>query len=132
MNATSDALSLIGRIFLAVIFLVSGFGKVGGFQDLIGAIASKGFPMSQVFAVATIAIELGAGLMLVFGWKARWAAFLLAVFTAIVTYFFHNFWAALEAEKMMQQIQFMKNLALIGGLLLVTAFGPGRLSVDKR
>jgi putative oxidoreductase len=132
MNASSDALSLIGRILLAVLFLVSGFGKVGGFEGLIGAIASKGFPMPQVFAVATIVIELGAGLMLVFGWKARWAAFLLAVFTAIITYFFHNFWAAPEAEKVMQQIQFMKNLTIIGGLLLVMAFGPGRLSIDKR
>ncbi len=132
MNASSDALSLIGRILLAVLFLVSGFGKVGGFEGLIGAIASKGLPMPQVFAVATIVIELGAGLMLVFGWKARWAAFLLAVFTAIITYFFHNFWAAPEAEKMMQQIQFMKNLTIIGGLLMVMAFGPGRLSVDKR
>ena len=132
MNATSDALSLIGRIFLAVIFLVSGFGKIGGFEGLIGAIASKGLPMPQAFAVATVVIELGAGLMLVFGWKARWAALLLAVFTAIVTFFFHNFWAVPEAQKMMEQITFLKNLALIGGLLLVMAFGPGRLSVDKR
>jgi putative oxidoreductase len=132
MNASSDALSLIGRIFLAVIFLVSGFGKIGGFEGLIGAIASKGLPMPQVFAVVTVVIELGAGLMLVFGWKARWAALLLAVFTAIVTFFFHNFWAVPEAQKMMEQITFLKNLALIGGLLLVMAFGPGRLSIDKR
>jgi putative oxidoreductase len=132
MNASSDALSLIGRILLAVIFLVSGFGKIGGFEGLIGAIASKGLPAPQVFAVLTVAIELGAGLMLVFGWKARWGAFLLAVYTVIVTYFFHNFWALPEAEKMMQQIQLMKNVAIIGGLLFVMAFGPGRLSVDKR
>lgn len=132
MNATSDALSLIGRIFLAVIFLVSGFGKIGGFEGLIGQIASKGFPVPAAFAAATVAIELGAGLMLVVGWKARWAAFLLAAFTAIVTMFFHNFWAMPEAQKMMQQITFMKNLGLIGGLLLVMAFGPGRLSIDKR
>ena len=132
MNAYSDALSLVGRIFLAVIFLVSGFGKIGGFQGLIGQIASEGFPAPEVFAVATIVIELGAALMLVVGWKARWAAFLLAVFTAIVTIFFHNFWAMPEAQKMMQQIQFIKNLALIGGLLMVMAFGPGRLSIDKR
>ena len=132
MNATSDALSLIGRIFLAVVFLVSGFGKIGGFEGLVGAIASKGLPMAQVFAVATIIIEVGAALMLVFGLKARWAAFLLAVFTAIVTFFFHNFWTVPEAQKYMEQINFMKNLALIGGLMFVMAFGPGRLSIDKR
>lgn len=132
MNATSDALSLIGRIFLAVVFLVSGFGKIGGFEGVMGAIASKGLPMAQVFAVATIIIEVGAALMLVFGLKARWAAFLLAAFTAIVTFFFHNFWAVPEAQKYMEQINFMKNLALIGGLMFVMAFGPGRLSIDKR
>jgi putative oxidoreductase len=132
MNASSDALSLIGRIFLAVIFLVSGFGKIQGFEGLIGAIASKGLPIPQVFAAATIAIEVGASLMLVFGWKARWAAFLLAAFTAIVSVFFHNFWAVPPAQKMMEQINFMKNLAVIGGLLFVMAFGPGRLSIDKR
>ena len=132
MSGTSDALSLIGRIFLAVIFVVSGFTKISGFEGLVGQIASKGFPAAQVFAVATIVIEIGAGLLLIAGWKARWAAFLLAVFTAIVTIFFHNFWAMPEAQKMMQQIQFMKNLALIGGLLMVVAFGPGRLSIDKR
>lgn len=132
MNTTSDALSLIARIFLAMVFLVTGFGKIGGFEGLIGQIASKGFPVPEAFAAATIAIELGVALMLVFGWKARWAAFLLAVFTAIVTVFFHNFWAVPEAQKMMQQIQFLKNLALIGGLMMVIAFGPGRLSIDKR
>ncbi len=132
MRGTSDALSLIGRILLAAIFVWSGFGKIGGFEGLAGQIASKGFPAAQAFAAATIVIEVGVGLMLVAGWKARWAALLLAVFTAIVTIFFHNYWAVPEAQKMMQQIQFMKNLALIGGLLMVTAFGPGRFSVDKR
>jgi putative oxidoreductase len=132
MSGTSDALSLIGRILLAAIFVVSGFGKISGFEGLVGQIASKGFPAAQVFAAATIVIEVGAGLMLIAGWKARWAALLLAVFTAIVSIFFHNFWAVPEAQKMMQQLQFMKNLAMIGGLLMVTAFGPGRLSIDKR
>lgn len=132
MKASSDALSLIGRLLLAVIFLVSGFGKIQGFEGVIGAIASKGFPMPQVFAAATIAIEVGAGLMLVFGWKARWAAFLLAAFTVVVSFFFHNFWAVPPAQKMTEQINFMKNLAVVGGLLFVMAFGPGRLSVDKR
>ena len=132
MSGTSDALSLIGRIFLAVIFVVSGFGKIAGFAGLVGAIASKGLPAAQVFAVATIVIEVGVALMLVAGWKARWAAFLLAGFTAIVTFFFHNFWAVPEAQRMMEQINFMKNLALVGGLMMVMAYGPGRLSIDKR
>ena len=132
MNSASNALSLIGRIMLAIIFLVSGFSKIGGFQGLIGQLASKGFPVPEVFAVATIVVELGGGLMLVFGWKARWAAFALAVFTALTALLFHNFWALPDAKQMMEQYQFMKNTAIVGGLLFVVAFGPGRFSVDKR
>ncbi len=64
MSGTSDALSLIGRIFLSVVFVVSGFGKIAGFAGLVGAITSKGLPAAQVFAVATIVIEVGVGLML--------------------------------------------------------------------
>ncbi len=131
-SGASDVLSLIGRIFLAVIFVVAGYSKISGFEGLVGQIASKGFPAAQAFAVATIVIEVGIGLMLIAGWKARWAAFLIAVFTAVVTVLFHNFWAVPEAQKMLQQTHFLKNLARIGGLLMVVAFGPGRLSVDKR
>jgi len=132
MGSTSAALSLIGRLMLAAIFIWSGINKITGFEGLIGAIASKGLPVPQVFAALTIIVEIGGALMLVFGWKARWGAFALAAFTALVTVLFHNFWAVPPAEKMMQEIQFMKNVAIIGGLLLVMAFGPGRISVDKR
>ncbi|HVE90255.1 MAG TPA: DoxX family protein [Burkholderiaceae bacterium] len=131
-SSASDVLSFIGRIFLAVIFVVSGYSKISGFEGLVGQIASKGLPAAQAFAVATIVIEVGVGLMLIAGWKARWAAFLIAVFTAVVTVLFHNFWAVPEAQKMLQQTHFLKNLAMIGGLLMVVAFGPGRWSIDKR
>jgi len=132
MSSSSDALSLIGRVMLASVFVTSGIDKISGFQGVVGAITSKGLPMADALAVATIIIEVGVALLLVAGWKARWAAFVLAVFTVIVTVFFHPFWAVPEAQKMMQQINFFKNAAIVGGLLFVMAFGPGRLSVDKR
>ncbi|MBC8119105.1 MAG: DoxX family protein, partial [Burkholderiaceae bacterium] len=119
-------------VMLAAVFVTSGIDKISGFQGLVGAIASKGLPMAEVFAVATIIIEVGVGLLLVAGWKARWAAFVIAVFTVVVTVLFHPFWAVPEAQKAMQQINFFKNVAIVGGLLFVMAFGPGRLSVDKR
>ena len=132
MSGTSDALSLIGRIFLAVVFVVSGFEKIAGFAGLVGAITSKGLPAAQVFAVATIVIELGVGLMLVAGWKTRWAAFALAVFTAVATVFFHNFWAVPEsaeddaADPLYEEPRGDRRLAAADG------HGPGRLSVDRR
>lgn len=132
MNSMTQVFALLGRILLAALFLMSGFGKIAGFQGLIATIASKGFPMPEFFAGATVALELIGGALLIVGWRARWAALALAAFTLLLSFLFHNFWAMPEAEKMMQQIQFLKNMAIIGGLLYIAAYGAGRISVDKR
>ena len=80
MDQTRDVAALLGRILLAIIFIKSGFGKIGGFEGTVAAIASKGIPLPQVAAAITIAIELGGGLLLLVGWKARWAALLIFLF----------------------------------------------------
>lgn len=128
---TQNVAALAGRILLAVIFLISGFGKIGGFEGTAGYIASKGLPMPQVVTALTILVELGGGLLLAIGYKARWAALALGIFTLLAAIIFHDFWAAEAAQKMNQQINFLKNLAITGGMLMVFAFGPGRHSVDK-
>jgi putative oxidoreductase len=87
--------------------------------------------MPQVVAALTIALELGGGILLAVGYKARWVALALGVFSVIAAVIFHNFWAVEAAQKMGQQINFMKNITIAGGMLMVFAFGPGRLSVDK-
>jgi putative oxidoreductase len=132
MNPNTQSLAaLIGRILLASIFIISGFGKITGFEGTAGYIASKGLPMPQVVAALTILVELGGGILLAIGYKARWAALALAVFTLLAAIIFHNFWAVEAAQKMNQQINFLKNIAITGGMLMVFAFGPGRYSVDK-
>ncbi len=131
MIPSRDVAALVGRMLLALIFVVSGFGKIGNFADTAGALASKGLPLPEVGVVLAIAVELGGGLMLVFGWKARWAALALAVFTIFASIFFHNFWTMTGEEVLTNQIMFFKNLAMIGGMLMVWAFGPGRYSVDR-
>jgi putative oxidoreductase len=132
MNPNTQALAaLAGRVLLAALFIISGFGKIGGFEGTAGYIASKGLPMPQVVAAGTIALELGGGILLAIGYKARWAALAIAVFTLLAAVIFHNFWAVEAAQKMAQQINFLKNLAITGGMLMVFAFGPGRYSVDK-
>ena len=130
MNPNASA-ALVGRILLALIFILSGFGKITGFDGTVGYIASKGLPMPQVVAALTILVELGGGILLAVGYKARWAALALAAFSILAGLLFHNFWASPAAEAMNQQINFMKNLSIAGGMLMVFAFGPGRLSVDK-
>jgi putative oxidoreductase len=122
---------LVGRILLALIFIISGFGKIMGFDATLGYIRSAGLPFAQLSAMAAIVVELGGGILLVLGWKARWAAAALFVFVLVAALYFHAFWASPPDQAMMQQIQFMKNLAIMGGMLYVMAYGSGPYSVDK-
>ena len=123
--------ALVGRILLVLMFLTSGFGKVTGFEGTVGYIASKHLPLPQVGAIIAILCELGAGILLLVGFKARWAALVLAIFTLAAGILFHDYWNADAAAKMGQQINFWKNVSITGGMLMVFAFGPGRYSVDK-
>ena len=125
-----NPLTLIGRMLLALLFVPAGFGKIGGFAGTVGYIASKGVPLPELAAAAAIGVELGLGLLLLVGWQTRWAALGIAIFTVVITFIFHNFWA-LPAEQVMQQQQaFFKNIAVVGGLLTVAAWGAGAWSLD--
>jgi putative oxidoreductase len=130
MTAMQRYLPLAGRLLLALLFLLSGFEKITGFTGTAGYIAAKGLPLPQLAAAGAIVFELAGSVMLVLGWKARWGALLLFIFTAIATVFFHNFWAVPAEQSTNQMIHFMKNLAIMGGLLYVMAYGSGGMSVD--
>lgn len=123
---------LVGRILMAAIFLISGFDKLTNFAGTAGYMASKGLPMAEVLVVGAILFELGGALMLVLGWKLRWGALLLILFMIPATLMFHNFWAVDAAQYQNQLNHFMKNVAMIGGLLYMMAFGAGPLSLDNR
>ena len=127
----SNAAALLGRTLLALIFITSGFGKITGFEGTVGYIASKGLPLPQLGAIIAIIVEVGGSILLVIGYKARWAALALAIFTLAAAILFHNYWAVEAAEKMGQQINFWKNISMAGGMLMVFAHGAGRYSVDK-
>lgn len=127
-----DVVALIGRLLLAYVFVPAGFSKIAGFAGTVGYITSKGLPLPEVAAVIAIVIELGFGLALLVGFKTRFAALGLAVFTLVAAIFFHNYWAVPEAQQMVQTLMFNKNLGIVGGLLAFVAFGAGRLSIDKR
>ena len=122
---------LIGRILIAFIFVFSGFGKITGFDGTVGYIASKGLPLPQLAAIASIIVELGGGILLVIGWKARWAAAAMLVFTGMAALFFHNFWAVPADQAQNQMIHFMKNISMMGGLLYAVAYGSGPFNVGR-
>ena len=123
---------LVGRILLSLVFLVAGYRKLMGVAASAGYFAKLGFPMPDVMVWVAIAIELGGGILLVLGWKTRWAAWFLALFTVIAAFAAHRFWEVDPAQYANQMNHFLKNLAIVGGMLFVAAVGPGALSVDGR
>jgi putative oxidoreductase len=131
-SGAHDVMALIGRLLIAYMFVPAGWGKIAGFAGTVGYIASKGVPLPEVCAAIAVAAELGLGLLLLVGFQARWAALGLAIFVAVITPIFHNYWGVPEAQVMMQKMNFTKNLAIVGGLLAFAAFGAGRLSLDGK
>ncbi len=127
-----NPLSLVGRLLLALLFVPAGFGKIAGFAGTAGYIASKGLPLPEVGAAVAIGVELVGGLALVAGFCTRWAALVLAAFTLVATYFFHAFWSVPADQVMVQQLMFYKNIAVVGGLLVLAAHGAGAWSVDAK
>lgn len=124
--------ALVGRVLLALMFVIAGVGKIGGFEGTVGFIASKGLPLPAVLAAGTVALEIVGGLALIAGFKARWAALALAAFTLLATVLFHNYWAMPAEQQYVQQTMFLKNLGVAGGMLMLFAFGPGRFSIDRQ
>ena len=131
MNKRTAYALLVGRLLMAVIFILSGISKITGFSGTVGYISSQGLPLATLAAILAIIVELGGGLMLLVGWKTRWAAAVIAVFTVFAALLFHNFWAVAPDQAQNMMIHFMKNFAMVGGLIYVVVFGAGSLSVDK-
>jgi putative oxidoreductase len=125
MNTT--AIPTIGRILLAAIFVISGLGKLFAPEATIGYIASTGLPFATLGYAIAIAVELGGGLALAFGFKTRIVAAGLALFSIVTGLVFHH---AIGDQN--QLIHLLKNFAMAGGLLQVVAFGAGAYSLDNR
>lgn len=118
-------LSLLGRLGLSLIFIISGWGKIGGYAATQGYMESMGVPGALLPLV--IALELGGGLAILAGVATRWFAIGLAVFSVVSAFLFHANFA-----DQMQAISFWKNIAIAGGFLLLAANGPGPLSLESR
>ena len=127
LNSLQNPLSLVGRLLLALLFVPAGFSKIAGFAGTVGYIASKGVPLPEVAAAIAIAAELGLGILLAVGFQTRWAALGIGLFTVVITCIFPAFWVDPS-----QQMAFFKNMAIVGGLFTVAAFGGGAWSVDGK
>lgn len=130
MKALRSFLTLIARWCLAAIFIFSGAGKLIFFDQTQAYMASKGFTAIPLFLFGAALLELIGGLCLILGYKARFGATLLLLFLIPTTIIFHDFWNLMGEEKALQQIMFLKNLAIFGGLLYILCDGPGSIAFD--
>ena len=132
IDSFKTPLLVTGRVLLALMFILAGIGKLGNLEGTAGYIASGGLPLASLLAVVVGLLELLGGLAIAVGYHARWAALALGLFTLAASVLFHQFWAVPADKVMIQQLMFMKNLSVAGGLFIVAALGAGALSLDAR
>ena len=114
---------LFGRIFLSALFLIEGFGKISMQEDVIIYMESYGVP-GILFVPATV-LEILFPLLLIVGYKTKWAASVMALFTFTVAIIFHT-----DFSEGMQMILFLKDIAIAGGFMIIVAYGPSKISLD--
>ena len=123
----NTVLPLFGRLLFALIFLVSGVQKIVGFGTEYTRMAAEGIPLTGVLLVGAIVVEVAGALFLIAGYRTRWAALLLFLYLIPTTLIFHSDFGSPE-----QVNNFLKNLAIMGGLLFASAHGPGAVSLDQQ
>lgn len=126
-STPSDAAALAGRLLLSAIFTISGLSKLAAPAATIGYIGSVGLPLAPLGFALAVAVEVLGGFALIAGYRSRLVAAVLAVFTLATALVFHN-----DLADQNQFIHFFKNIAIVGGLLQVVAFGAGRFSLGAR
>lgn len=135
MNASIERwrneLILLARILMMVLFVLSGWGKLTGFQGTVGYMASTGAPLPTVAAAIAVVMELGVGIALLIGFWTRPLAILMAFFVLGTSFIAHSYWNMEGAMEAANKIQFYKNLSIMGGLFLLAAVGPGKYAVQK-
>lgn len=130
MNSASGTVALVGRILLALIFVLGGYNKLGSTAATAATMASHGIPLSGVLVYGAIVVELIGGLMLMAGLYARWVAGVLFLYTLALALIFHAYWAAPAAQMRVQHGFFFEHLSMMGGMLIIVALGAGSLSLD--
>ena len=140
-----NAAYTIGRVFIPIVFLVTGIQKLMNIGEIAQMLAANsvpipdeivpylgGIPKYEALGYVIAALEIICGLMVLIGLKARWAALVLIVFTACTIIFVHHFWDMQGAELIRNRADALQHLSILGGLLLIVAVGAGPSSVDDR
>ncbi|HKV04059.1 MAG TPA: DoxX family protein [Candidatus Acidoferrales bacterium] len=130
-NSSGSVVPLIGRVLISQIFILSGINKIVNFSMMLGYVNSAHLPLPKIALGCAAAIEILGGLAVLTGFHTKLASWILFLFLIPTTFLFHNFWAMLGAERMDNMGHFQKNLAIMGGLLILATLGAGAYSIDS-
>lgn len=130
MKTYQNALNLLGRILIVALFLPAGLSKLTGFEGAVGYFESLDMAIPTLGVIVAIIAEVAGGVALLVGFQTRIVAILLAVFTLAATIIGHAYWAAPADAAFIAQLLFFKNIAVIGGLLVLASSGAGKFSID--
>ena len=130
LNNSSGAAPFFGRLLISLIFILAGVMKIFIFPETVSALEAAGIRLANMFTAVALLLELIGGLLVLAGWHTRIGVYLLMIFLLPTTLIFHGFWNFQGHELAEQMSHFLKNMAILGGLLLLWSYGPGRWSVD--
>jgi putative oxidoreductase len=130
-NSSNSIVPLFGRLLLSSVFILGGIGKITGFSFEESMVAAKHLPLPAAALAVALVIELLGGLAILTGLFTRFTAWIVFIYLIPTTVLFHNFWALQGPDRIDTMIHFEKNLAIMGGLLLLASFGPGAYSIDS-
>ena len=128
-----NACLLLGRTVLGLYFILPGIQKITAYEQMTAYMARHDVPIISILLPLTIFLQIVLGLCIVVGWKSKASAFLLAGLTLVISVFMHNFWHLPDGGDVARETQnFVKNMAIMAGLLVMSARGAGQLSLDQR
>ena len=132
MKHAENTLNLIGRLLVVALFLPAGLAKLTGFAGTVGYFGSLGIPAPTLAVVVTIVVEVLGSIALLVGFQTRIVALVMAIFTLAASVAGHAYWAAPADQAFVAQLLFFKNIAVIGGLLVLASAGAGAFSLDAK
>ncbi|HXQ25496.1 MAG TPA: DoxX family protein [Candidatus Acidoferrales bacterium] len=130
-NSSGSVVPLFGRILISPVYILSGIFKVAAFSMMTGVVAAAHLPLPKVSLACAAAIEILGGLAILTGFHTKLAAWIVFLFMIPTTFLFHNFWTMQGADFQNNMSHFEKNLAIMGGLLILATFGAGAYSIDS-
>ncbi|MEX5364442.1 DoxX family protein [Pseudomonas guariconensis] len=127
-----DIIILLARVLLMILFILSGWSKLTGFEGTVNYMSSLGAPAPMLAAAIAVIMEFAVGILLILGFYTRPLAFLFALFVLGTALIGHPYWNMVDPERSANMTQFLKNMSIVGGLLLLAMSGAGRFSLDRR